>query len=420
MAEYSSDEESIADSQTEVFLGYVDTPVASDEPTIEDTFIGGQPVWLHPESKPAEKMVTCDNCGKKMALLLQAYAPLEDQLYERVLYLFGCQNTAVCTKKRATVKCIRGALKDPKKMAELKLSQEEAARKELDEKLRLEDKKKMNIELTKDIFLSGKSENPFGNPFGNASENPFAASENPFSAAKIAQEKVGDTVLDTREATKPQTAKQSSKPSYAEAVGPAKPLGSKVLDSDLPGYPGYFVYVEQERFKKVTLEPELEKYKDIIEQAEKESGESSGGRRNSASLEPSDPDSAPVTNRLNDKYFEAFSNTVGHNPGQVLRYSLGGHPLLYCGLDDTAGKFLSGFLVPKPGYNPSSERRFELQLMPKAIYDLETVSQNTVADILGGMSWGTIIVCTDEEDYMPEVDEHHVGYVEEWVGVQWE
>ncbi len=58
--------------------------------------------------------------------------------------------------------------------------------------------------------------------------------------------------------------------------------------------------------------------------------------------------------------------------------------------------------------------------MPKAIYDLETVGQDTVADILNGMSWGTIIVCTDEEDYMPEFDRNHVGYVEEWVGVQWE
>lgn len=405
MSDYSSsDEESIVEGSSEVFLGFVDTAInENDSPTVEDSFIGGEPTWLHPLSAPPESMVTCDNCSSKMALLLQAFAPLEDQLYDRVLYLFGCKNTIGCNNKKGTIKCIRGILKDPKKMDALKQEQEEAARKELDEKLRLEDKKKMNIELTKDLFSAAKTENPFENPFG-AAENPFAAAEKPKEVTATKEEP-----------------KTNNKPSYAQAAGPAdQKIAPKKLSEDLPSYPGYFVYVDQERFKKVTLEPELEKYKDIIEQAEKESGESGSSRRDSTSLEPTDPQAAPVTNKLNDKYFEAFSNTVGHNPGQVLRYSLDGRPLLYNGLDAVARKVLSGMLVPKPGYNPSSSRRFELQLMPKTIYDLETVAQDSLADIMSGMSWGTIIVCTDEEDYMPEFDANHVGYIEEWVGVQWE
>ena len=40
-------------------------PEDNDLPTIEDTFIGGQPVWLHPDSKPAEKSLTCDVCNGK-------------------------------------------------------------------------------------------------------------------------------------------------------------------------------------------------------------------------------------------------------------------------------------------------------------------------------------------------------------------
>ena len=34
------------------------------------------------------------------------------------------------------------------------------------------------------------------------------------------------------------------------------------------------------------------------------------------------------------------------------------------------------------------------------------------------MSWGTIIVCTDEEDFIPEesFDANQVGYIEEWWG----
>ena len=60
MADYSSDEESILENTSEVFLGFVDVPIEKDDPpTIEDTFIGGEPIWLHPESTPSESMVTC-------------------------------------------------------------------------------------------------------------------------------------------------------------------------------------------------------------------------------------------------------------------------------------------------------------------------------------------------------------------------
>ena len=63
--------------------------------------------------------------------------------------------------------------------------------------------------------------------------------------------------------------------------------------------------------------------------------------------------------------------------------------------------------------------------MPKAIMDLEDLGNNRnvgINDILNGMSWGTIIVCTDEEDFIPEesFDANQVGYIEEWCGVQWE
>ncbi|KAK7678866.1 hypothetical protein QCA50_018168 [Cerrena zonata] len=132
---------------------------------------------------------------------------------------------------------------------------------------------------------------------------------------------------------------------------------------------------------------------------------------------------------LDDKYFENFTNVVKHNPSQILRYDLGGKPLLYNGKDEVAKKFIieegKDFNVPNPGYNPSSKRQFELQLMPQTIMNLEQLEDsNNIAinDILNGMSWGTIIVCTDIEDYIPEenFDENHVGYIEDWCGVQWE
>ncbi|KAH0172137.1 hypothetical protein KCU86_g16881, partial [Aureobasidium melanogenum] len=66
--------------------------------------------------------------------------------------------------------------------------------------------------------------------------------------------------------------------------------------------------------------------------------------------------------------------------------------------------------------NCGAERLFELQLTPYAIVELE-------AEELGleGMEWGTIILGVCSKDCVQRGQkEGEVGYVEEWVGVQWE
>lgn len=438
--EYSSDEESdLEENQvSEVYLGFVDAPISNsdehdedDEPTIEDTFIGGNPVWLHPNSQPEESQIKCGTCSNKMALLAQVFAPIDGKLYDRVLYIFGCRKTSSCSRKNGSVKCLRGISKDPIKMAKIKKEAEDQAKQELDERLQADNQKKMQIELTKDLFTrsdkdsDAKNDSPFGaasNPFGAAS-NPFEANSNPLGKETA------------KETAKPAGADQNSSDhkndTFAEALSknlPSLKPKDSIPAGDLPSYPGYFVYVEQEKFKKITLEPELEKYKHLIEsEVESEAGPSSSNKKLDSSAANLNPQASQISSMLDDKYFEAFSNTVKHNGSQVLRYDLGGKPLLYSGRDSVAAKFTGregAFSIPNPGYNPSSSRQFELQLMPKAILDLEarTTGSVSVDDILNGMSWGTIIVCTDIEDYVPAetFDENHVAYIEEWCGVQWE
>ncbi|KAK6199248.1 programmed cell death protein 2 [Scheffersomyces amazonensis] len=430
--EYSSDEEELFDENenSEVYLGFVDGPIIDDEedpednelPTIEDTFIGGKPVWLHPESRPDESVLTCPNCNQKLALLLQAFAPIDGKLYDRVIYIFACKNTSQCSRKSNTVKVIRGISQDPSRVSEIKKEQDEAIKNELNEKLRLEDKKKFNIEITKDLFNTDKdkqSSNPFGNssnPFASSStSNPFSADSNPFAK---------------KEEPKKEVASKESYAKIASKNAPAKKEKKKSLvsDNDLPSYKGNFVYVDIEKFKKETLDPELEKYKHLIEKGEADSNdpEDNIGSSGKSRRESSSGASIEASSVLDDKFFAAFTERVKHNPNQVLRYNIGGRPLLYSGKDDIAKRFVGNtFNVPNPGYNPSSNRQFELQLMPKAIMDLEEIEDNkdtNIASILNGMSWGTIIVCTDVEDYVPKdsLDENHVAYIEEWCGVQWE
>lgn len=411
---YSSDDESLDETRvSNVQLGFIDIPfkeAEGDEPTIEDTFLGGQPIWLHENSVPDEKLVTCNNCGKKMALYLQAFAPLEDKLYDRVLYIFGCKNTQVCSKKKGSIKCIRGISKDPVKVAQLKKEQDEELQRQVDEKLKLEEKNKKRDELTKDLFTSTTNQsNPFGgsNPFGS---NPFDKSgSNPFDSEKKPEKGPG---------SEPEKGEKEQKETYASvsAVNADTPKPKKQsVKLNLPEYPGYFVYVTPETFKTKAVDPEVEKYKHLLEQTDEEGLKE--GLKGSGSL-INDPQMAKLASMLEDKVFANFSSTIDHNTSQILRYELGGKPLLYNGKDEIYKHFSTA--IPKPGYNPSSNRRFELQMMPKAIMDLEQVDEADIAAILNGMAWGTIIACTDEEDYIPELDENHVGYVEEYCGVQWE
>lgn len=133
-----------------------------------------------------------------------------------------------------------------------------------------------------------------------------------------------------------------------------------------------------------------------------------------------------------DKAFQRFADRMSQNPEQILRYEFAGQPLLYS-KTDAVGKLLAPHqdsaaanakvnttAAAKSGMpkcnNCGAERLFELQLTPYAIVELE-------AEELGleGMEWGTIILGVCSKDCVQRGQkEGEVGYVEEWVGVQWE
>lgn len=129
-----------------------------------------------------------------------------------------------------------------------------------------------------------------------------------------------------------------------------------------------------------------------------------------------------------DKVFQKFADRLSQNPEQVLRYELAGAPLLYS-TTDAVGKLLSpasgsGKVTTANGAasriprctNCGAERTFEVQLTPHAITVLEEEELS-----LEGMEWGTVIMGVCSKDCSPrDVEGGTVGYLEEWVGVQWE
>jgi len=62
--------------------------------------------------------------------------------------------------------------------------------------------------------------------------------------------------------------------------------------------------------------------------------------------------------------------------------------------------------------NCGAGRVFELQLTPQLIMELEREDLG-----LDGMDWGSVVMGCCGRDCCPEGG---VGFVEEWVGVQWE
>lgn len=140
-----------------------------------------------------------------------------------------------------------------------------------------------------------------------------------------------------------------------------------------------------------------------------------------------------------DKAFQRFADRLAQNPEQVLRYEFRGAPLLYS-RSDAVGRMLAphqpgagegakvrvaasgsgsgsagGSGMPRCG-NCGGNRVFEVQLTPQAIAELEAEEMG-----LEGMEWGTVILGVCERDCVPKgTKEGQVGYLEEWVGVQWE
>lgn len=137
-----------------------------------------------------------------------------------------------------------------------------------------------------------------------------------------------------------------------------------------------------------------------------------------------------------DKTFQRFADRLSQNPEQVLRYEYGGQPLLYS-KTDAIGKQLASAtegskvrVSASPSDTTSTDhqlgaprctncggsRLFELQLTPHMITVLEADEM-----AIDGMEWGTVILGVCSEDCQQRGKEKgEVGYLEEWVGVQWE
>jgi hypothetical protein len=96
------------ESQTtsSILLGFPDSDISEqDDNDPYTTKIGGKPNWLRESHPLSYDVIICKNCGKDMFLLFQGYVPLENSVYDRIIYVFGC-NEQKCMNKNGRLEIL--------------------------------------------------------------------------------------------------------------------------------------------------------------------------------------------------------------------------------------------------------------------------------------------------------------------------
>ncbi|KAI5780899.1 programmed cell death protein 2 [Geopyxis carbonaria] len=389
-------------TETTVLLGYAEREAKDDEVS----HLGGAPTWLVPTSPLDSRLAKCGACNKLMPLLLQLNGAVPQSPHERMFYVWACAGKT-CRRKPGSVRalrCVRVSKAFEQKEADKKRAGEEWLADE--ERRRREAAEKPRVDMGGMLFGGGApaqgqgKANPFaaGAPVLGAA-NPFASSNTPAApAAATPAAGLSKSFADTLRISLPPVAAAAAPEPLL--YGPPEPWPSPLPHT----YPHFFLDAAFE-----TLDPTPPTPPQNIETLI------------SSDLDSSLPasDSAADDGSL-DTAFQAFADRVAQNPEQVLRYERGGKPLLYSDTDAVAKVLLDaqgGFStrkIPACGNCGKRERVVEFQVMPHAISVLEGEEA-----LLEGMEWGTVVVATCL--CVPQVrDADGVGWVEEWVGVQWE
>ncbi|RMY57626.1 hypothetical protein D0863_12561 [Hortaea werneckii] len=423
MADYDSDSSGAEDVATSVMLGY-----ASKEPTGDDfSQLGGYPAWLDDKTAPSGALIKCKICNNFMTLMLQLNGEMRDRFpgHERRLYLWACRNKA-CRRKEGSMRGFRAVKVDQSQVNAAKESSADVQ----GSASASNDNVKPAVNLGETLFGVKSPSATQANPFsptntGSGAANPFAGAST--LAAKPPQKPTSPEPLAETFADKARISSSPPPPSQPNQtpLGPQEPWPET---SALPApYPSYYIDADTEYLDTEPL--------DIPANARLERSTAEGGESSSGSI----TDDKTAFESSMDKAFQRFADRLAQNPEQILRYEFGGQPLLYS-KTDAVGKLLAptaqndngnggkvqtakrtndasttSASIPKCA-NCGAKRVFELQLTPHAITELEAEELS-----VEGMDWGTILFASCSADCQQTGRaEGEVGYVEEWVGVQWE
>ncbi|KAF9103663.1 hypothetical protein BGX29_003080 [Mortierella sp. GBA35] len=405
-----------------ILLGMPDSPMESQDDTDPYvTKIGGVPLWLSEDLPAPSKYGVCEACGKNMYLLLQAYVPLETSPYDRVVYVWAC-NQRLCMRKKGSFRVVRA----------LKLNQEYAQR--LEKKAKPVAAPVAPAPLASPFgaapgafdmgnALFGGAGAGFNNPFASSSSttNPFAPPPG-FGAPAAVPAAAPISFASVTSSNIPAKEDESSEDEADVAAEESTPW-----PENPPAFSPHYLYIAEEVLEdsKAINDDIAQKYSHFLalEEANQDDDEDEKAGPGGANWSGEAYEKASLPKGV-DKAFKKFTKRVQAWPDQCVRYHFPGLPLLFSFSDPTARLLLPSNATQHSKHNAPSAHRiprcpackgprgFEFQLMPNLLSLLGVTSKKylseeemkalkerkgaQVFDI--GMEWGTILVysCVDD------------------------
>ncbi|KAG0277658.1 hypothetical protein BGZ96_002765 [Linnemannia gamsii] len=404
-----------------ILLGMPDSPMESqDDIDPYVTKIGGVPLWLSEDLPASSKYGVCEACGKNMYLLLQAYVPLESSPYDRVVYVWAC-NQRLCMRKNGSFRVVRALKLNPEYAQKLEKKAKPAAPVAPAPLANPFGAAPGAFDMGNALF--GGAGAGFNNPFAPPSSkvNPFAPPPG-FGAPAPAPVVTPISFASATSSNIPAKEELSSE-DEEEAVEESGPWPERP-----PSFSPYYLYIAEEVLEdsKTVSDDIAEKYSHLLalEEANQDGGdEDEKGAPGGAGWSGEAYEKASLPKGV-DKAFKKFTKRVQAWPDQCVRYHFPGSPLLFSFSDPTARTLLpanasqhSKHTAPSAHRIPrcpacKGPRGFEFQLMPNLLSLLDVTSKKylseeemkalkerkgaQVFDI--GMEWGTILVysCADD------------------------
>ncbi|KAG0004047.1 hypothetical protein BGZ80_008730 [Entomortierella chlamydospora] len=442
-----------------VLLGLPDSPMEhQDDVDPYITKIGGVPSWLDQDMPAPSKYGICGACGKNLYLILQAYVPLERSPYDRVVYVWAC-NQRLCMRKNGSFRVIRALKLNPEYAQKLeKKSKPAAAPAPITAPGVVTAVNPFAASGAFDMGSalfggSGSGFNPFAPP--SSTVNPFAPPMG-FGVGAPAPAVISFASITSTNVPKEDPSSDSEEEEEEEDVASE----STEWPENLPAFDPHYLYITEEVLEKSdSIDDDIsQRYGHLLAleeaAADGDDEDGAGGSGSGGATWSGEAYEKAALPKGVDKAFQKFTERVQSWPEQCVRYDFPGVPLLFSYSDRTAQSLLPPNVTQHSKHTTPSAHRipkcpackgprgFEFQLMPNLLSMLDVTSKKylseeekqslkerkgaQVFDI--GMEWGTILVYSCVEDCFgmkaqneeSSSDNQKVKYFEEVALVQFE
>ncbi|RYQ84764.1 hypothetical protein Ahy_B10g104242 isoform A [Arachis hypogaea] len=365
------------------------------------TKVGGLPDWPLPNHAVDANLLHCGNCGTKLCLIAQVYAPLSipnRSLQQRLLFLFGC----------LTPKCHRFLPFSLSVLIFLRMTsfQRKDRKQYYEPTLGFGSLALLLLLRFTCVVVFGSWRVLRLQNIHDADDNSLLAHvpDEPSAAAALSNDDDSEDEVDVQELGKalfaattfatPSNLKTKKKKKKNKKKTPGsqnhKPPAAAPLDADTPVMPCFYIYTQEEPPSK-DLNSVCSSYSSL---SVKENG--NDAEYHSQTEETWDKEQYEYDKALTaDRTYLKFKKRLDSYPEQCFRYSFGAKPLLAAAAEIDPG---SCGRCGRP-------RQFEMQLMPPLLYFLQETLEGEQRQMIENWEWMTLIAFTCSESCHEQIEQ---------------